>query len=44
MPAAWFAAEYLCQFTDAQDGVFRDDDIQRALDDEIEPLFQTEAP
>jgi hypothetical protein len=44
MPAAWFAAEYLCQFTDAQDGVFRDGDIQRALDDEIEPLFQTEAP
>ena len=44
MPAAWFAAEYLCQFSDAQDGVFRDDDINRAMSDDVEPLFPTGAP
>lgn len=35
----WFAQEYLCEFVDALDQVFSTEDIERALDDEIEPLF-----
>jgi hypothetical protein len=39
MPRAWFLREYCAEFTDAEDGVFRDDDIQRAISSEIAPLF-----
>ena len=35
----WFSQEYLCEFLDTQDQVFAYEDIQRALDDEIQPLF-----
>jgi hypothetical protein len=44
MPSAWFRREYGAEFVEAEDSLFREDDIQRALDDEIEPLFQTESP
>ena len=38
-PDFWFNQEYLCEFLDTVDQVFRYEDIQAALDDEIEPLF-----
>jgi hypothetical protein len=38
MPAAWFASEYMCQFTESVDSVFGYDDVMRAIDDTIEPL------
>lgn len=41
MPAAWFAREYLAQFTEADDSLFREDDIQRAVRDDVAPLFPT---
>ena len=39
MPAAWFAAEYMCEFTEAVDNVFSFDQIAAAVTDEVEPLF-----
>ncbi len=36
----WFQQEYLCEFLEAQDQVFAYDDIQRALDHELQPLFR----
>ena len=39
MPAAWFAAEYMCEFTEAVDSVFTFDQIAAAVSDEVEPLF-----
>lgn len=39
MPDAWFRAEYLADFTDADGAFFREDDIQRALSSEVAPLF-----
>lgn len=39
MPANWFAAEYLGEFTDAIDQVFSHAHVMGALSDEIEPLF-----
>jgi hypothetical protein len=39
MPEWWFRQEYLCEFVETVDQVFRYDDIMRALDAEIEPLF-----
>jgi len=39
MPAAWFAAEYMCEFTEANDSVFSFDQIASAVTDEVEPLF-----
>ena len=38
MPGAWFRSEYLCEFTDTLDSVFRYEDIQAAFSSEIEPL------
>lgn len=35
----WFRSEYLCEFVDVDDAVFRTDDIDRALRSDIEPLF-----
>jgi hypothetical protein len=38
-PAAVFAAEYECVFGDAEDAMFRIEDIAAALDSELEPLY-----
>jgi len=35
----WFRQEYLCEFVETIDQVFSYDDIQRALDDSVTPLF-----
>lgn len=35
----WFRQEYLCEFVETVDQVFRYDDICRAIDDEVKPLF-----
>jgi hypothetical protein len=35
----WFNQEYLCQFVETTDQVFSYEDIQRALDPEVKPLF-----
>jgi hypothetical protein len=35
----WFNQEYLCQFVDSIDQVFATEDIERALDHTIKPLF-----
>jgi hypothetical protein len=34
----WFAQEYLCEFVDTIDQVFRFEDIQAALDPNVKPL------
>lgn len=39
MPAFFYRSEYLCEFTDTLDSVFAYEDIQRALSDEVKPLF-----
>ncbi len=39
MPLWWFEQEYMCEFKEATDSVFRYDDIMNALSDEIKPLF-----
>ena len=38
----WFRQEYGCEFLETVDQVFRYDDIERALSDEVEPLFGTD--
>ena len=38
MPGAWFRSEYLCEFTDTLDSVFRYEDIQAAFSSLVEPL------
>jgi hypothetical protein len=35
----WFRQEYLCEFLDSIDQVFATEDIERAIDDSIKPLF-----
>ena len=35
----WFRQEYLTEFVDTLDQVFATDDIMRALDDDVKPLF-----
>ncbi len=35
----WFRQEYLCEFVETIDQVFSYEDIQRALDDSVTPLF-----
>jgi hypothetical protein len=35
----WFRQEYLCEFVDTEDSVFRDEVITEAIDHELEPLF-----
>ena len=43
MPDMYFRSEYMCEFTDTVDSVFRYEDIQAALDDEVTPLFEGES-
>ena len=38
MPAAWFNAEYMCNFSDAIDNVFTYDQIMGAVAEDVEPL------
>jgi hypothetical protein len=42
MPALWYAAEYLCEFTETQDSVFNYDDVRSAMSSDIAPLFPIE--
>jgi hypothetical protein len=35
----FFAAEYLCEFTDTEDSVFTYDDVHAAVSAEVQPLF-----
>ena len=37
----WFRQEYMCEFADVIDAVFRMADIERALSDDVAPLFET---
>jgi len=43
LPDSWFRSEYLCEFMDTVDQVFRGEDIDRAFSGDVEPLF-TGAP
>lgn len=36
----WFSQEYLCEFVDTLDQVFSSADIERALDKDLQPLFE----
>jgi hypothetical protein len=36
----WYRQEYMCEFVETIDQVFSYDDIQRALDDSVTPLFE----
>jgi hypothetical protein len=38
MPAAWFAAEYMCEFTEAIDSVFSFEQVMAAVAEDVEPL------
>ncbi len=35
----WFNQEYLCEFLEAEDQLFRHDDIMAAFDSGLTPLF-----
>ena len=37
----WYRQEYCCEFADVIDAVFRMADIERAISDDIAPLFET---
>ena len=37
----WFRQEYLCQFADVINAVFRLVDIERSITDDVAPLFET---
>jgi len=39
----WFRQEYLCEFVETADQVFSYDDIRRALDPTVKPLFEVAA-
>jgi len=39
LPPLFFESEYLCEFTDTEDSVFRTEDIERAVTGTITPLF-----
>jgi len=39
LPSLFFESEYLCEFTDTEDSVFRTEDIERAVTGTIAPLF-----
>jgi hypothetical protein len=34
----WFEQEYLCTFVEAEDQLFKYDDVMETLDDKIQPL------
>ena len=36
----WYRQEYLCEFADTNDQLFRTEDIRAALDEDLTPLFQ----
>jgi Terminase large subunit, T4likevirus-type, N-terminal len=42
MPENWYLAEYMCQFTETEDSLFRYSDIMNALTDDGSPLFAEE--
>ncbi len=37
----WFAMEYMCEFGDAIDALFTEDEIRRAMANDLKPLFPT---
>ncbi len=37
----WFRQEYLCEFAEVIDAVFRMSDIERSITDDVAPLFET---
>jgi len=39
LPSLFFESEYLCEFTDTEDSVFRTEDIERVVTGTITPLF-----
>jgi hypothetical protein len=39
IPPTWFASEYECEFVEPDDAFFRYEDIARAFDDGLAPLF-----
>mgnify|MGYP001481297482 CR=1 FL=1 len=39
MPTWWFEQEYLCEFKDDTDSVFRYEDVTRAVTESVTPLF-----
>lgn len=40
----WFRSEYLCEFAETVDSVFRYDDVMAMVDDDVEPLFAKAQP
>ena len=44
IPDMWFRQEWLCEFVDTVDSVFRYDDIMAMMSDEVEPLFGDKQP
>jgi hypothetical protein len=38
MPVAWFAAEYMCEFTEGTDSVFSYEHVMAAVAEDVEPL------
>jgi len=40
----WFAQEYLCEFRDTIDQVFRHEEVMAALSDDVHPLFVEAGP
>jgi len=38
MSATWFAAEYMCEFTEAVDSVFSYEHVMAAVAEDVEPL------
>lgn len=41
LPDSVFRQEYMCEFADTEDSVFRYDDVQAAMSDDVRPLFAT---
>jgi hypothetical protein len=39
LPPRYYRMEYECEFTDAVDAIFTADDVRRALDNDLQPLF-----
>ena len=35
----WYRQEYLCEFVQAEDAFFRDDDVRAALNPDVKPIF-----
>jgi hypothetical protein len=43
LPPLWYQSEYLCQFVDVIDQVFRSEDVQAAMSSAVQPLFGDDA-